>query len=393
MKKIAMMFIMALCTMTVWSQSRALGVEADTLRSLRHYKGSDNWFIGIHAGMNHSLSENARFGDFMDMTKPGFALSVGKYFSPAVGARVMLSYMKQQSRANSEALIDDKNYGFHNIGGYLDGLFNLNNIFGQYKENTRFNVYGILGFGFNATGGFDDKVESWDKPAGGYKVYTDNSAYFSLRGGLGLSYMLSNALDLNLEVTAHGADDAYNGTRYDNKYDTYVAAMLGLTYHFKDHYGDRRFRYTTLSDNDWLDELNARINAERGKVRKPERIVKVQREMFHSELLNTTVSFKIDRSSITDLQMKNVAQVAKYIQEHPDVNIVITGYADVKTAYPDYNMKLSKRRAESVRDALVKNFNVDPSRLRIDYKGDTIQPFQMKNEWNRVVIFLTEPRK
>ena len=393
MKKIAMMFIMALCTMTVWSQSRALGVEADTLRSLRHYKGSDNWFIGIHAGMNHSLSENARFGDFMDMTKPGFALSVGKYFSPAVGARVMLSYMKQQSRANSEALIDDKNYGFHNIGGYLDGLFNLNNIFGQYKENTRFNVYGILGFGFNATGGFDDKVESWDKPAGGYKVYTDNSAYFSLRGGLGLSYMLSNALDLNLEVTAHGADDAYNGTRYDNKYDTYVAAMLGLTYHFKDHYGDRRFRYTTLSDNDWLDELNARINAERGKVRKPERVVKVQREMFHSELLNTTVSFKIDRSSITDLQMKNVAQVAKYIQEHPDVNIVITGYADVKTAYPDYNMKLSKRRAESVRDALVKNFNVDPSRLRIDYKGDTVQPFQMKNEWNRVVIFLTEPRK
>ena len=393
MKKIAMMFIMALCTMTVWSQSRALGVEADTLRSLRHYKGSDNWFIGIHAGMNHSLSENARFGDFMDMTKPGFALSVGKYFSPAVGARVMLSYMKQQSRANSEALIDDKNYGFHNIGGYLDGLFNLNNIFGQYKENARFNVYGILGFGFNATGGFDDKVESWDKPAGGYKVYTDNSAYFSLRGGLGLSYMLSNALDLNLEVTAHGADDAYNGTRYDNKYDTYVAAMLGLTYHFKDQYGDRRFRYTTLSDNDWLDELNARINAERGKVRKPERIVKVQREMFHSELLNTTVSFKIDRSSITDLQMKNVAQVAKYIQEHPEVNIVITGYADVKTAYPDYNMKLSKRRAESVRDALVKNFNVDPSRLRIDYKGDTVQPFQMKNEWNRVVIFLTEPRK
>ena len=333
-----MMFIMALCTLSVWSQSRALGVEADTLRSLRHYKGGDNWFIGIHAGMNHSLSENARFGDFMDMTKPAFAISVGKYFSPAIGARVMLSYMKQQSRANSEALIDDKNYGFHNIGGYFDGLFNFNNIFGQYKENTRFNVYGILGFGFNATGGFDDKVEAWDKPAGGYKVFTDNGAYFSLRGGLGLSYMLSNALDLNLEVTANGADDAYNGTRYDNKYDTYVAAMLGLTYHFKDHYGDRRFRYTTLTDADLLDDLNARINAERGVVRTPEKVVKVEREVFRSEILNTTVSFIIDRSSITDIQMKNVALVAKYIEEHPDINIVITGYADVKTAYPEYNM-------------------------------------------------------
>ena len=405
MKKIAMMFIMALCTLSVWSQSRALGVEADTLRSLRHYKGGDNWFIGIHAGMNHSLSENARFGDFMDMTKPGFAISVGKYFSPAIGARVMLSYMKQQSRANNEmieafpSIYGEGNYGFHNIGGYFDGLFNLNNIFGQYKESTRFNVYGILGFGFNATGGFDDKVEDWSKHLNsegqhtGYQVYTENSAYFSLRGGLGLSYMLSNALDLNLELTAHGADDAYNGTRYDRKYDTYVGAMLGLTYHFKDHYGDRRFRYTTLTDNDLLDDLNARINAERGKVRTPEKVVKVEREVFRSEILNTTVSFIIDRSSITDIQMKNVAEVAKYIEEHPDINIVITGYADVKTAYPEYNMKLSKRRAESVRDALVKKFKVDPSRLRIDYKGDTVQPFEMKNEWNRVVIFLTEPRK
>lgn len=393
MKKLATIFILALCALPMWSQNRALGVETDTIRSLRHYKGSDNWFIGIHAGMNHSLSENARFGDFMDMTKPSFAISVGKYFSPAIGARVQLGYYKQQSRANSEALIDDKNYGFHNFAGYLDGLFNLNNIFGQYKESTRLNVYGILGFGFNATGGFDDKVKSWDKPAGGYKVYTDKEAYLSLRGGLGLSYMLSDALDLNLEVTAHGSDDAYNGTRYDNKYDTYVNAMLGLTYHFKDQYGDRRFKYTTLSDADLLDELNARINAERGKVRKPEKITRIEKEVFHTEILNTTVSFIIDRSNITDIQMKNVAQVAKYIEEHPDINIVITGYADVKTAYPEYNMKLSKRRAESVRDALVKNFKVDPSRLRIDYKGDTVQPYQMKNEWNRVVIFLTEPRK
>ncbi|MBQ3190517.1 MAG: OmpA family protein [Bacteroidaceae bacterium] len=404
MKKIATIFILALCALPIWSQSRALGIEADTLRSLRHYKGSDNWFFGIHAGMNHSLSENARFGDFMDMTKPGFAISVGKYFSPAVGARVQLSYMKQQSRANSEMIdaypkvFGEGNYGFHNISGYFDGLFNFNNIFGQYKESTRFNVYGILGFGFNATGGFDDKVNDWAKFLGtdenyiGYQVYTDKKAYLSLRGGLGFSYMLNNALDLNLEVTAHGSDDGYNGTRYDNMYDTYVTAMLGLTYHFKDQYGDRRFKYTTLTDNDLLDDLNARINAERGVVRQPEKVVKVEREVFHSEILNTTVSFIIDRSSITDIQMKNVAEVAKYIEEHPDINIVITGYADVKTAYPEYNMKLSKRRAESVRDALVKKFNVDPSRLRIDYKGDTVQPYKMKNEWNRVVIFLTEPR-
>jgi outer membrane protein OmpA-like peptidoglycan-associated protein len=105
-----------------------------------------------------------------------------------------------------------------------------------------------------------------------------------------------------------------------------------------------------------------------------------------------TVSFIIDKYNITAIQKNNVAEVAKYLEEHPDVNIVVTGYADVQTAYPAYNLKLSERRAKSVFNCLVKEFGVSPDRLRIDFKGDTIQPYKMKNEWNRVVIFMTEPR-
>ena len=72
------------------------------------------------------------------------------------------------------------------------------------------------------------------------------------------------------------------------------------------------------------------------------------------------------------------------------MNLIITGYADVETGNPAYNLKLSQRRAEAVRDMLVNDFGVDSSRLRIDYKGDTVQPYERKNEWNRVVIFVTE---
>lgn len=49
------------------------------------------------------------------------------------------------------------------FNGYLDGLFNLHNIFAQYDEDIRFNVVGILGMGFNSSFGFDDKVKEWDK--------------------------------------------------------------------------------------------------------------------------------------------------------------------------------------------------------------------------------------
>lgn len=409
MKRIAIIFAAFLCSMSLTAQTveddAAWKLKADTVRALKHYKGGDNWFIGIHGGVNHSLSENARFGSFGDMTKPSFGLSVGKYFSPAIGARVQFAYMKQQSRANSEAIeaypevYGDGNYGFNVFAGYVDGLFNLNNIFAQYNEDCRFNVVGILGMGFNAASGFDDKVEAWDREPGEgfapYKVYTDNNAYFALRAGLQFNYILSNALDLNLEATFNATDDGYNGTRYDRKWDSYANLMLGLTYHFKDQYGDRRFRYTEVNDQAYIDELNQKINDERAKVVPVPApvVVEKKKEVIKNELLGMTVSFKIDKYNITDIQKKNVAEAVKYLDEHPDVNLIVTGYADIQTGNPAYNLKLSERRAQAVYNMMVKEFGIDPARIRTDFKGDSLQPYQLKNEWNRVVVFITEARE
>lgn len=409
MKRIAIIFAAFLCSMSLTAQTveddAAWKLKADTVRALKHYKGGDNWFIGIHGGVNHSLSENARFGSFGDMTKPSFGLSVGKYFSPAIGARVQFAYMKQQSRANSEAIeaypevYGDGNYGFNVFAGYVDGLFNLNNIFAQYDEDCRFNVVGILGMGFNAASGFDDKVEAWDREPGEgfapYKVYTNNNAYFALRAGLQFNYILSNALDLNLEATFNATDDGYNGTRYDRKWDSYANLMLGLTYHFKDQYGDRRFRYTEVNDQAYIDELNQKINDERAKVVPVPApvVVEKKKEVIKNELLGMTVSFKIDKYNITDIQKKNVAEAVKYLDEHPDVNLIVTGYADIQTGNPAYNLKLSERRAQAVYNMMVKEFGVDPARIRTDFKGDSLQPYQLKNEWNRVVVFITEARE
>ena len=279
MKKIAILFVVFFCSVSLWAQTieddATWKLKTDTVRALKHYKADDNWFIGIQAGANHSLSENSRFGSFGAMTRPSIALSVGKYFSPAIGARVQLAYLKQMSRANSEVIeafpevYGKGNYGFNMFNGYLDGLFNLHNIFAQYDEDIRFNVVGILGMGFNSSFGFDDKVKEWDKSPSEefapYQISTDNKTFFSLRAGLQFNYMLSNALDINLEATFNATDDAFNGTRYDRKWDSYANVMLGLTYHFKDQYGDRRFRYTEVNDQAWVDELNRKINEERNK--------------------------------------------------------------------------------------------------------------------------------
>ena len=140
-----------------------------------------------------------------------------------------------------------------------------------------------------------------------------------------------------------------------------------------------------MNDQAWVDELNRKINEERNKPVPAPVVTEVKKEVVKNEMLGMTVSFIIDKYNITDIQKKNVAEAAKYLEDHPEVNLIITGYADVQTGNPAYNLKLSC-------NMMVKEFGVDPSRIRVDYKGDSLQPYQLKNEWNRVVVFITEAR-
>ncbi len=96
--------------------------------------------------------------------------------------------------------------------------------------------------------------------------------------------------------------------------------------------------------------------------------------------------FNINSAEITDEEMVNVYNVAKYLQQNPDSRIILQGYADKDTGTSEYNLGLSKRRAEAVKNVLVGNYDIDASRLSIDAEGSSTQPYET-NDWNRIVIF------
>ena len=374
MKKLIILGLAAALALPSFAQAEKkvdiASIKADSVTVLKPYKAKDNWFFGVYAGTNFSFGENTRFNKGK-MFGPSFGLSVGKWFSPAVGARLRWAILQQHHMVNTEmeALRSDLDpvYKHGMTSVFFDGLFNFNNIFSRYREDSRFNVIGVLGIGFNSAFGFSDNSADWTNT--GYEIDTDGGTYLAIHAGLMLNYKLNNAIDLNLEATYNATDDAYNGVRYDRKYDGYMYIVAGMTWHFKDQYGDRRFRYVTMTDQAKIDELNRQINDQRAQLVPPPPVTKVEEKVVENEVLNMTVSFIIDKYNITDLQKDNVKAAAKYLEDHPDVNLIITGYADVQTAYPAYNLRLS-----------------------VDYKGDTIQPYQKKNEWNRVVVFITEPR-
>ena len=69
-----------------------------------------------------------------------------------------------------------------------------------------------------------------------------------------------------------------------------------------------------------------------------------------------------------------------------DQAVAIVGYADKGTGTSDYNMSLSRRRAQAVYNMLTNEYGIDPGRLAIQAEGSDEQPYDVNN-WNRIVIF------
>ena len=86
-------------------------------------------------------------------------------------------------------------------------------------------------------------------------------------------------------------------------------------------------------------------------------------------ILRYVVVFNIGMSNISKREYMNIEAMAKGIKANPDKTFTVTGYADMGTGSADYNMKLSKKRAEAVRDLMVNEFGVPASQLIVDYKG------------------------
>lgn len=104
-----------------------------------------------------------------------------------------------------------------------------------------------------------------------------------------------------------------------------------------------------------------------------------QAKRLHKEL------FYDIRQSDNEAHSAALREVAEFMKANEDVNITVVGYADRGTGTAELNRDYALKRAEQVKDDLVKNYGVDASRIKTDSKGDATQPFS-ENEKNRCVI-------
>ncbi|NQX78229.1 OmpA family protein [Gilvibacter sp.] len=95
---------------------------------------------------------------------------------------------------------------------------------------------------------------------------------------------------------------------------------------------------------------------------------------------DSSVAFELNSSKLSEAYKNDLSRVANVFQRYPDTDILIEGHTDDSGA-ADYNMRLSKERAEAVSAYLVAN-GVAASRLTEKWYGEE-QPKYPNDDANR----------
>ena len=88
------------------------------------------------------------------------------------------------------------------------------------------------------------------------------------------------------------------------------------------------------------------------------------------KLVTYGITFDVNKADIKSESFGTLKGFAGVLAENPDVNVKIIGHTD-GDGDDAKNLDLSKRRAESVKNELVKNFGIDSSRLTTEGAGET----------------------
>ncbi|MBO4905862.1 MAG: OmpA family protein [Bacteroidaceae bacterium] len=343
------------------------GVQAQTRDSVAF---APHWFVQPQVGVGYHVGE----AKFSKLLSPAAQLSVGRQFSPVFGLRLGASGWEARNwQAHPKA-----EYKWNFVQANLDATVSLSNLIWGWDANRKWNVYGLAGVGLNIAFKNDDANrlaamnESAGIPAlanGGFEKLWDGTKLFPAgRLGAGIEYALSERVALGLEYNANVLPDKWNSKKgKSDNMDWQQNLLLGV----KIALGKTRKHIL-------IEEPEPEVEPEPVVVEKPKPVVKeepkpvveeTQAVVEVSEFTEVKVYFRFASSRIQPSEEQKIDEIADYMKAHPDKKLNIAGYAS-RTGKWQYNLKLSRWRANAVKKALVAR-GVDAARIKTEGKGET----------------------
>ena len=311
---------------------------------------------------------------------PTAALSFGHYFYPAVGVRLHANAW--QSKSGFQSL--DQYYKWKYVTTDADLLLNLTNLFSKNYKHA-LNVILVGGFGLNYAWDNDElrAITAQHRDLNTELAWDKNRFSHNIRAGLRLETDVTKPIGLSLEVDANSLSDRFN-SKMNNSDDWMVTAMLGLSFRFGHKYKKcecKKEEPVVVPEPVPVVEPEPKPEPKPEPVveKKPEPKVVTVKEQLHEEI------FYVICKSDPEVGKRQMQKVADFMKRNPNAKVKIVGYADKGTGNARLNMGYSQKRAENCMKELVDVYGCDASRMTVDYKGDTVQPFD-ENDKNRCVI-------
>ena len=349
---------------------------------------TDNWFIQFGAGMDAPFLDGTdKNGEHHSSLSVNYNVGFGKWFSPYMGWR--LAFNGGPIHWHMDNQFNKMKY----VGANLDFMWDMFNSLGGVNENRVFSIIPFVGLGGTFTWDYTDGTSQIRNNTGKMKR---NSWTLPVSAGIQARFRLCKYVDFFAEARASFYGDNFNNVAYGRPVDVNVTLNGGFAITF----GGRKYRsYNPCDYLGYIDNLNNQVNDLRGALATtsaalaaaeaqlpcPE-VVAQETVVVEPAPLMATVRFSLNSARITNQEMVNVFNISEWMKANPEQNVAIVGYADADTGTSDYNMALSRRRAQAVYDMLTNTYGINPDRLSINAEGSNQQPYEVNN-WNRIVIF------
>jgi outer membrane protein OmpA-like peptidoglycan-associated protein len=326
-------------------------------------------FITVQGGAQVTFTN----ADFEKLITPIGAVSVGRFFVPAVGAR--LSVQGWNDKGGTKIGDNNVTYKYKYVTSDLDLLFNLSNIFCPGKTHT-FNAILLGGVGLTYAWDNDEqRTVGLTEPLS----WTDDRLVHNFRIGMQFDVNVTRWLGVNLEIAANHLNDRFNA-KHNGGPDWQATAMLGLSFKLGK-------KHTPCAPAPVAPppvvETPAPAPAPEPT---PEPVVVKEKEKT-----STHIFFTINSAEVSSTEEQKVATLASWLKNHPEAQVSITGYADAGTGTAAINHALSQKRADGIYTLLTEKYGIAANRITSNFVGDTIQPFS-DNDSNRVVIAVAEEK-
>ena len=373
MKKLGLLFAAA---------AMAVSVNAQTVTESKTF---DNFYIGINGGAQVKTTGES----WMNNLNSNAGLRIGRWFTPVFGlaaeGNVYFNDHCKHYMPQSKTVARYMNVG-------LIGTVNLSNWFAGYKGEPRlFEVVPVYGFGWGHTFGTDEN----------YNVLTSKAGIdFTFNLGKAKAWQVYVEPSMNWSLNGYG----YEGVAYNiNK--SAFQLNAGIVYKFKNSNGSHNFTIAQLRDQNEIDGLNSQINSLRSDLNdkdaqlsaKDKQIKDLQNALDECNKkpkyvkpatatnLQPTVLFRQGKAVVDKSQMPNIELIAQYMKNHPEAKVEIKGYASPE-GNKNFNQALSQKRADAVKNVLVKKYKIAADRLTTKGMGATDKLLKQV-EFNRVSTF------